>query len=87
VHRLLEDLPTTVEMLHPRELVPPVSAIAALTSVNFLTAEAIGVSMILEAPILVSTRSALMDRAAAMAGVECLVLPRPRNCEVFVRSK
>jgi hypothetical protein len=53
------------------------SAIAALTSVNFLTAEAIGFSMILEAQILVSTRSALMDRAAAMAGVECLVLPRP----------
>jgi hypothetical protein len=76
VHRLLEDLPTTVEMLHPRELVPPMSAIAALTSVNFLTAEAIGLSMILEAPILVSTRSAVMDRAAAMAGVECLVLPR-----------
>ena len=76
VHGLLEDLPATVEMLHPRDLVPSMSAIAALTSVNFLTAEAIGVSMILEAPILVSTQSALMTRAAAMAGVECLVLPR-----------
>ena len=76
VHGLLEDLPDTIEMLHPRDLVPPMSAIAALTSVNFLTAEAIAASIILEATIVVSTRSALMDRAAALAGVECLVLPR-----------
>ena len=76
LHRLLEDLPVTIEMLHPRDLVPSMSAIAATTSVNVLTAEAIAVSMILEAPILVSTRSPLMDRAATMAGVECLVLPR-----------
>jgi hypothetical protein len=75
VHRPLEDLPARVEMLHPRELVPTMSAIAALTFVNLLTAEAIGVSMILEAPILVSTHSALMNRAAAVAGVECRVLP------------
>ncbi len=77
MHRLLEDLSATVEMLHPRELVPSVSAIAALTSVNFLTAEAIGVSMILEAPILVSMHSALENRAAALASVECLALTRP----------
>ena len=76
VHGLLEDLPDTIEMLRPRDLVPTMSAIAALTSVNFLTAEAIGASMILEAPIVVATRSALMDRAAALAGVECIVLPR-----------
>lgn len=76
VHGLLEDLPDTIEMLHPRDLVPPMSAIAALTSVNFLTAEAIAASIILEATIVVSTHSALMDRAAALAGVECLVLPR-----------
>ncbi len=76
VHGLLEDLPNAVEMLHPRDLVPPMSAVAALTSVNFLTAEAIAASLILEAPILVSTRSALMDRAASQAGVECLVISR-----------
>ena len=64
-------------MLHPRDLVPPMSAIAALTSANFLTAEAIAVSIILEATIVVSTRSALMDRAAALAGVGCPVPPRP----------
>lgn len=76
VHRLLEDLPNTVEMVHPRELVPSMSAVAALTSVNFLTAEAVAVSLILEAPIVVSTRSALMDRAASQAGVECFVVSR-----------
>lgn len=76
VHGLLEDLPDMVEMLHPRDLVPPMSAVAALTSVNFLTAEAIAVSLILEAPIVVSTRSQLMDRAASQAGVECLVMSR-----------
>ena len=52
------------------------SAIAALTAVNFLTAEAISTSMILASPVVVSTRSALMDRAVAIAGVECQVLPR-----------
>jgi hypothetical protein len=76
VHALLEDLPNAVEMLHPRDLVPPMSAVTAVTSVNFLTAEAIAASLILEAPILVSTRSALMDRAASQAGVECLVISR-----------
>ena len=74
VHSLLEDLPSRIELLHPRDLVPPMSAVAALTSVNFLTAEAISVSMILEAPILVSTRSPLMERAAAIAGVDVIVI-------------
>ena len=74
MHRLLDDLPDTVEMVHPRDLVPSMSAVATLTSVNFLTAEAIAASLILEAPIVVSTRSQLMDRAAAQAGVECFVL-------------
>jgi hypothetical protein len=32
--------------------------------------------MVLEAAIVVSTKSALMDRAANAAGVECLVVPR-----------
>ena len=76
VHGLLENLPDTIEILHPRDLVPSMSAIAALTTVNFLTAEAISTSMILASPVVVSTRSALMDRAAAIAGVECQVLPR-----------
>lgn len=80
VHKLLEDLPSRIEMLHPRDVVPPMSAIAALTSVNFITAEAVSVSMILEAPILVSTRSALMDRAAAIAGVDVLVID-PRETD------
>lgn len=67
VHGLLEDLPTTIERLHPRDLVPPMSAIAALTSVNFPTAEATGVSMILGASIVVSTRLALTDRGRILA--------------------
>ena len=50
------------------------SAVAALTAANFLTAEAISVSMILEAPILVSTRSPLMERSAAIAGVDVIVI-------------
>lgn len=76
VHGLLEELPDVIEMLHPRDLVPSMSAVAALTSANFLTAEAIATSLVLEAPIVVSTRSALMDRAASVAGVECVVLSR-----------
>jgi hypothetical protein len=76
VHGLLEELPDFVEVLSPRDLVPTMSAIAALTSANLLTAEAIGASMILSGPIVVSTRSTLLDRAAEVAGVECIVLSR-----------
>ena len=76
MHGLLENLPDTIEILHPRDLVPSMSAIAALTAVNFLTAEAISTSVIVASPVVVSTRSALMDRAVAIADVECQVLPR-----------
>ncbi len=71
---LFEVLTGRIQLLHPRDLVPPMSAVAAPTSVNFLTAEAISVSMIIEAPILVSTRSPLMERAAAIAGVDVIVI-------------
>ena len=71
---LLEELPDAVTLLQPRELVPVMSALAARTSVNFLTAEALGTSMILEAPVAVSTTSTLLANAAARAGVEVVVL-------------
>ena len=46
------------------------AALATVANLNVLTAEAIASSMVLEAPIHVATRSALLDRAAQLAGVE-----------------
>ena len=77
VQGLLDHLPEYLEILHPRELVPTMSALMALTSVNFITAEVIATSMILEAEIVVTTTSPLLNRAARLAGVECRFFPRP----------
>jgi hypothetical protein len=52
-----------IELLHPRDSVPPMSSVAALTSVHLLTAEAISVSMIFEAPLVVSTESGAWNSA------------------------
>ena len=61
----------------PRVLVPTMSALNALTSVNFLTADAIATSMVLEAAVVITTPSALFRRAGTAAGVEVRVLSRP----------
>lgn len=68
VRSQLDDL-STIEIVGAKELVPVMSALATVTSVNLLTADAVATALILDAPILVSTRSELLNRAAAVAGV------------------
>ena len=71
----LDELPTTITILHARELVPVMRALSSLAHVNFLTAEAVASAIVLEAPIFVSTSSDLLSNAAARAHVEVVVLP------------
>jgi hypothetical protein len=71
---LLEALPETIVLLAPRDLVPTMSALAAVTSANFLTVELVATAMILEARVLVTTTSGLLDRVCSVAGVELTVL-------------
>src|SRR3546814_14661896 len=51
------------------ELVPVMSALATVVSTNVLTADAVASALVLDAPIVVSTRSELLERAATLAGV------------------
>lgn len=70
VSGLLNNLADRVEIIAPKEVVPVMAALATVANLNVLTAEAIASSMVLEAPIHVATRSARLDRAAQLAGVE-----------------
>lgn len=64
----LADL-SDVEVVGAKELVPVMTALAAMATVNVLTADAVATALVLDAPIAVSTRSDVLDRAAAVAGV------------------
>ena len=76
VRRVLDDLSDRVEIVSPKESVPVMSALATMATVNMLTADAVAAALILDAPILVSTRSDLLERAASVAGVPTRHLPR-----------
>lgn len=71
----LDDL-SNVEIIGAKELVPVMSALATVATVNLLTADAVATALVLDAPILVSTQSALLDQAAAVAGVPTRLLAR-----------
>src|SRR3546814_18792523 len=58
-----------IEIVAPKELVPVMSALATVVSTNVLTADAVASALVLDAPIVVSTRSELLERAATLAGV------------------
>ncbi len=64
----LDDL-SRVEIVGAKELVPVMSALATVARVNLLTADAVATALVLDAPLLVSTPSPLLDAAAAVVGV------------------
>src|SRR3546814_18335261 len=68
VRAQLADL-SDIEIVAPKELVPVMSALATVVSTDVLTAAAVASALVLEAPIVVSTRSELLYRAATLAGV------------------
>jgi len=76
VRRVLDDLSDRIEIVSPKKCVPVMSAVATMATVNVLTADVVASALILDAPIVVSTRSDLLERAAAVAGVPTRHLPR-----------
>lgn len=74
--RVLDDLSDRVEIVSAKESVPVMSALATVVTANVLTADAVATALILDAPIFVSTRSDLLERAAAVAGVRTRYLGR-----------
>src|SRR3546814_20633406 len=56
VRAQLADL-SDIEIVAPKELVPVMSALATVVSTNVLTADAVASALVLDAPIVVSTRS------------------------------
>lgn len=58
----------------PKDLVPVMSALSTVVTVNLLTADALASAMILDAPILTTTRSGLLSDAASQLGVEVIPL-------------
>lgn len=76
VRGVLDDLSDRVEIVGAKEAVPVMTALATVVSVNVLTADAVATALILDAPILVSTRSDVLERAAEAAGVPIQVLDR-----------
>ena len=70
----LDDLSDRVEIVGPKDLVPVMSALSTVVTVNLLTADALASAMILDAPILTTTRSGLLSDAASQLGVEVIPL-------------
>ena len=77
VRTALTTLPESVRTLEPRIVVPLMASIASLTSANFLTLEALAVAIALDATIVTSTRSALLETAARAVHVQT-TSSRPR---------
>ena len=70
----LNELPIEITTLDVREFTPVMAALSSIVNVNFLTAEAVATALILNATIVVSTSSPLLDRAGATAHVRIAVI-------------
>lgn len=67
VKTALARLPHEIGMMHPRDLVPVMRDLRGHP--NLLTAEAVASAVVLDATILVTTESALLNRIATATGV------------------
>jgi hypothetical protein len=54
---VIEDLPPEIGLVHPRRLVPVMASLRLSKPVNFLAAEALGVALLTDADIRISTES------------------------------
>jgi len=68
----LADLPTGIGMLDLRKLVPVMATLPG--QLNFVTAEAVAAAVMLDATIVVTTDSDILNRTAQAAGVEVEIL-------------
>ena len=74
VRGVLEEFPAEIVTLDVREFTPVMAALSTVVTVNFLTAEAVATALVLDATLMVSTNSPLLDRAARTAGIEIIVV-------------
>ena len=65
----LNELPIEITTLDVREFTPVMAALSSIVNVNFLTSEAVATALILNATIVVSTSSPLLNTAAATAHI------------------
>ncbi len=68
----MASLPDSIGVLNLRRLVPVMAALPG--QVNILTAEAVATAIVLDASVAVVATSAMLDRAAAAAGVPVQVV-------------
>jgi hypothetical protein len=68
----MASLPDSIGILNLRRLVPVMAALPG--QVNILTAEAVATAIVLDASVAVVATSAMLDRAAAAAGVPVQVV-------------
>ena len=66
----VEHLPDEVGLLGFRELVPVMTAVDTNRRLNLLTAEAVAVAVVLDATIVVTTESALLNETCTRLGVD-----------------
>jgi hypothetical protein len=75
VRGVLEEFPAEIVTLDVREFTPVMAALSTVVTVNFLTAEAVATALVLDATLMVSTSSPLLERASRRAGTEIIVVP------------
>jgi len=68
----MASLPDSIGILNLRRLVPVMAALPG--QLNILTAEAVATAIVLDASVAVVATSAMLDRAAAAAGVPVQVV-------------
>lgn len=74
VQRTLDLLPEAVHVVHPRQLVPAMVAIASLRAGNLLTLEAVSTAAMTGGRLVVSTHSTLLSEIAASVDVEVVMV-------------
>jgi hypothetical protein len=79
VHLSLRSLPPTITSYDFRDIVPVMSAMAAVVKGNFINLEALAVGIAFGCPIVVSTESRLLLEAAEKLHVEVLTIPLNRS--------
>ena len=69
----LSELPSSIQIIPQRRLVPAMVAIGGIRTANILTLEAVATAVLLNAPIFVSTQSTLLSEVAVALHVDIRV--------------
>ena len=74
VRALINDLPSTITTVDPRNIVPVMTALSTFGPANLLALEAVATALVLDATLAVTTTSPMLERVAKGAGVEINVI-------------